>query len=58
MNLISQKQVVSGLKKKAAYPHKVLSSEIKVQETHISWIFLTGLYPYKIKKGTQIWKSS
>ena len=29
VNLISQKQVVSGLKKKAAYAHKVLSSEIK-----------------------------
>jgi hypothetical protein len=56
LNLISQKQVVSGLKKKAASPHKVLSSEIKVQETHISWIFLTGLYAYKIKKELKFGK--
>jgi aminoglycoside phosphotransferase family enzyme len=56
LNLINQKQVVSALKKKAAYPHKILSSEIKVQETHISWIFLTGLYAYKIKKDLKFGK--
>ena len=56
VNLINQNQVVSGLKKKVAYPHKVLSSEIKVQETHISWIFLTGLYAYKIKKEIKFGK--
>lgn len=55
-NRIRQEQVLLGLQRKAAYPHKVLSSEIKVQETHISWIFLTGLYAYKIKKELKFGK--
>lgn len=36
------------LQDKAAYPHKVKG--IKMLETHISWIFLTGKYAYKVKK--------
>ena len=40
---ILQKQVLLGLEKKTAYPHKVLSSKIKVQETHISWIDFSSL---------------
>ncbi len=51
-----QERLLLGLEKKAAYPHKVLSSKIKVQETHISWIFLTGLYAYKIKKELKFGK--
>nr|WP_232470757.1 bifunctional aminoglycoside phosphotransferase/ATP-binding protein [Methylococcus sp. BF19-07] len=31
-----------------AYPHPV--SNIRLIETHISWVFLTGTYAYKIKK--------
>lgn len=54
--LQNQNQVILGLERKSAYPHKVLSSEIKVQETHISWIFLTGLYAYKIKKELKFGK--
>jgi uncharacterized protein len=53
---ILQEQAFLGLQKKSVYPHKVLSSKIKVQETHISWIFLTGLYAYKIKKELKIGK--
>ncbi len=30
------------------YPHEVL--EIELLETHISWVILTGVYAYKIKK--------
>jgi aminoglycoside phosphotransferase family enzyme len=45
---LSQKSVIAGLKTEIAYPHKV--SKIVVNETHISWIFLTGSYAYKIKK--------
>ena len=35
-------------KDKSAYPHNV--SKINCEETHISWILLTGKYAYKIKK--------
>ncbi len=35
-----------------AYPHPV--EGIKVLETHISWVILTGKYAYKIKKGINI----
>jgi aminoglycoside phosphotransferase family enzyme len=46
---LRQQKVVFGLKKeKDAYQHKV--SKIRMEETHISWILLTGVYVYKIKK--------
>jgi aminoglycoside phosphotransferase family enzyme len=45
----TQQKVVSGLQAKSSYPHRV-SKKIKLEETHISWIFLTGSYAYKIKK--------
>ena len=32
----------------AAYPHPVTS--VTLIETHISWVFLTGDYVYKVKK--------
>jgi aminoglycoside phosphotransferase family enzyme len=44
-----QQKVVAGLQAKSSYPHRV-SKKIKLEETHVSWIFLTGLYAYKIKK--------
>jgi aminoglycoside phosphotransferase family enzyme len=53
---LRQNQVILGLERKDAYPHKVLSSVIKVEETHISWIFLTGLYAYKVKKEVKFGK--
>ena len=31
------------------YPHEV--EKIELVETHISWVFLTGLYAYKVKKA-------
>lgn len=45
-----QDKLILALTNKDAYPHEVYSRKIKVLETHISWIFLTGLYAYKIKK--------
>ena len=48
MSLRQQKVVLILEKEEDAYPHKV--SKIRMEETHISWIFLTGLYAYKIKK--------
>jgi aminoglycoside phosphotransferase family enzyme/predicted kinase len=38
----------AGLMAAEAYPHPV--SDIRRIETHISWVFLTGTYAYKIKK--------
>jgi aminoglycoside phosphotransferase family enzyme len=52
---VRQQKVVFGLKKeKDAFPHKV--SKIRLEETHISWILLTGLYAYKIKKELKFGK--
>lgn len=40
--------LLNALQQPTFYPHPV--KEIKKLETHISWIFLTGDYAYKIKK--------
>jgi len=40
--------IVKALSKPSAYPHKV--REVRLIQTHISWIFLTGKYVYKVKK--------
>ncbi|MFH1105962.1 MAG: AAA family ATPase, partial [Candidatus Aenigmatarchaeota archaeon] len=44
-----QKEIVEALKKPGAYPHPV--KYVNVKETHISWVFLTGDYAYKVKKA-------
>ena len=54
MSSNQQKQLVSALFRKNVYPHTV--SNIKVEETHISWVFLTGSYAYKIKKALKFGK--
>lgn len=41
--------IITALQKANAYPHPV-DPVIKKLETHISWVFLTGEYAYKIKK--------
>jgi hypothetical protein len=40
--------LISGLLDPTAYPHE--SREIRVIETHISWVILTGDFAYKVKK--------
>ena len=45
---LNQPNIISHLKKKTTYSHAI--SKIKVLETHISWILLTGSFAYKIKK--------
>ena len=40
--------LIEALLKPQAYPHDV--ADIQLIETHISWVFLTGRYAYKIKK--------
>jgi aminoglycoside phosphotransferase family enzyme len=44
----AQLELVSRLKNEAAYPHR--ASRIAIEETQISWVFLTGPFPYKVKK--------
>ena len=45
----SQIELISLLAKNInAYPHKV--SNVTIEETHISWVILTGHFAYKIKK--------
>jgi uncharacterized protein len=41
-------KLVAALSHKTPYPHSV--TKIEVIETHISWVFLTGPFAYKIKK--------
>jgi aminoglycoside phosphotransferase family enzyme/predicted kinase len=40
--------LIDNLRQADAYPHEV--TRIRALETHISWVFLTGRYAYKIKK--------
>jgi aminoglycoside phosphotransferase family enzyme/predicted kinase len=44
--------ILTGLLLPAAYPHAC--GEIRVVETHISWVFLTGEFAYKIKKPVRL----
>lgn len=44
-----QTKLIEGLQSAQCYPHK--TGKIKVIETHISWVLLTGEYAYKIKKS-------
>ncbi|MGJ0514785.1 MAG: AAA family ATPase [Methylomicrobium sp.] len=41
-------KLIQGLMSPTAYPHSV--AEVRLIETHISWVLLTGEYAYKIKK--------
>ena len=45
---MKQIDIALHLKEKGAFPHRV--SNVRVLETHISWIYLTGKYAYKVKK--------
>ena len=40
--------LVSQLLRPQAYPHPV--DLVQLRETHISWVFLTGQFAYKVKK--------
>ncbi|HZA63199.1 MAG TPA: hypothetical protein VE573_10035 [Nitrososphaeraceae archaeon] len=49
MNSSNQIELISFLSNnRDIYPHKV--SKVEVEETHISWVILTGKFAYKIKK--------
>ena len=40
--------LIRSLQRRDLFPHPV--QQFDVRETHISWVLLTGLYAYKIKK--------
>jgi uncharacterized protein len=44
--------LVTGLSRSAAYDHPV--EDVRVAETHVSWVFLTGEYAYKVKKPVKL----
>jgi len=48
----SAADVAAGLLNRDAYPHPV--EAIKMVETHISWVLLTGRYAYKVKKPVDL----
>lgn len=45
---LSKREVVEALLRPESYDHEV--AEVKMLQTHISWVFLTGKYAYKVKK--------
>src|SRR6476659_1613106 len=45
---MKQIDIALHLKEKGAFSHRV--STVRVLETHISWVLLTGKYVYKVKK--------
>jgi aminoglycoside phosphotransferase family enzyme/predicted kinase len=49
----SARALIAGLLRPEAYPHPV-TEPIRVAETHISWVLLTGEYAYKIKKPVRL----
>jgi aminoglycoside phosphotransferase family enzyme/predicted kinase len=46
--MTDQSQLIQSLQKADVYPH--LAANIEIIETHISWVILTGIFAYKIKK--------
>jgi aminoglycoside phosphotransferase family enzyme/predicted kinase len=49
----SARALIAALQRPDAYPHAV-SGPIRVAETHISWVVLTGEFAYKIKKPIKL----
>jgi hypothetical protein len=47
-----QAELMVALQSPDAYPHA--TEDIRVIETHISWVVLTGTFAYKIKKSVQL----
>ncbi len=51
-NFNQSQALIQALRNPSVYPHPV--TEIAVQETHISWVLLTGSFAYKIKKPVNL----
>lgn len=52
MSLPNWPPLIAALADPRAYPGGV--TEVRVIETHISWVFLTGRYAYKVKKPIKL----
>lgn len=50
--LVAQRELVAALQDPARYPHPV--EAIRLIETHISFVLLTGTFAYKIKKAVDL----
>ena len=48
----SKRSLATALLDPACYDHEV--GKIRLAETHISWVFLTGHYAYKVKKPVKL----
>ena len=44
----NQRNLIRSLKDPSVYPHE--TDQLQLIETHISWVFLSGVYAYKIKR--------
>jgi uncharacterized protein len=44
--------LIAGLTRPEAYPHPV--ETVRLEETHISWVLLTGDWAYKVKKPVEL----
>ena len=51
--MATHRSLVTALLRPSGYPHAV-SEPVRVAETHISWVLLTGAYAYKIKKPLRL----
>jgi hypothetical protein len=51
-NECDQSKLVAALMDRSRYPHAV--KNVRLAETHISWVFLAGRYAYKIKKALDL----
>ena len=51
-NLEQSQTLVQALTNSSIYPHPV--TQVLIQETHISWVLLTGQFAYKIKKPVNL----
>lgn len=52
MKLDQSQNLIHALTDPSVYPHPV--TQIIIQETHISWVLLTGPFAYKIKKPVNL----
>jgi len=50
---VGNASLIAALLRPEAYPHPV-SEPVRVTETHISWVLLTGEFAYKIKKPIKL----
>lgn len=50
--MTSTEPLIAGMCRADAYPHRV--DKVELRETHISWVFLTGEYAYKVKKPVSL----